>query len=139
MDWLSVIGSVASLVGLALTVYVAVTVRSIRRRYLRQVVFRECRDKLLTHRKNLSRAVKRESPSGIRMELARVQAGLRRVALHDAAASAVDWSVSGLDTLLQADDRIVLSRVNEVLPRIDGYIETLELRLTELDWGKDDV
>ncbi len=136
-DGVGIAGSIASVAGLIVSAYVALTVRRIRVRYIRQVVFKECLGKLKAHRRNLSSAINNNDGDRVRQQLARVNAVLARIALHVPETLQVEWSDQRFNAVLNSDDLIVAVRANEILYMIDERMETLSLMLTEMEWGDD--
>jgi hypothetical protein len=135
---LGMTGSIASVCGLVLSAYIALTVGKIRARHLRQVIFKHGHGKLIAHRRNLSTAIKNNDGAHVRQQLARIRAVLVRVALHSEQGERVELFCQTIDSLLASDDQLVALRTHEHLHIIDEQIETLSLQLTEMEWGNDD-
>jgi uncharacterized membrane protein YccC len=135
---LGIAGSVASIIGLAVTAYVAWAIRKLRRRYIRQVMLKTCLGKLQAHQKNLSSKTTQKNAVAIRQQLSRTRTVLERVALHTQKGSTIKWDISEIEEVLELSDDEIRSRVGDVTPVLDERIERLELDLTELEWGDDD-
>ena len=138
MTLLGVTGSVASIIGLVVTVYVAWAIRKLRQRYVRQAIYTECLANLQAHLRNLKTARTRKKVSDIRERLGRIQEILGRIAIHDLEQSSVEWPIGEIDRILESRDLEIAVDVAEVIPQVGQRIEKLELMLLELQWGKDD-
>jgi hypothetical protein len=130
------VGSVASVVGLVLTAYVALRVDRIRRGYVRQVMLKTCLVRLVERRADLKRAIDRENVPLVRQVLSRISAVLDEVGLHDDGSRDIEWQSEELREVARSNPHLVLARALDALPEVDRRIESLGLVLEEMTWGR---
>ena len=135
LDGLSIVGSVASVVGLILAVYVTQTVRQIRDRYMRQVMLKECVQRLDAVSKILGTSFKGKNPAKTREYLSKAKGILKSESL--ARHFQKDWSsqLQTIDSAIKEDDRGLITASRQASSEISSILEELHLALIEEEWG----
>jgi hypothetical protein len=97
VESLGVVGSIASLVGLVVTLYVAWTVRNLRHLYVRQGMLEACLGKLQAHQKNLSRPSAPKNATAIRESLTQIKIIVERIAVYTPKNATIEWRLDQVD------------------------------------------
>ncbi len=132
---LGVLGSYASLVGLVMTWYVAVTVRQVKQRYVRRILL----DK--TFRILMERIEEFEAETtaaGLRSQAAQIFQILKEVRLH----LSHDEDIQSLLMVLSdfsgtKSSPQVIADAKVVRPKLTAIAQRIELLLQKEDWGRD--
>jgi hypothetical protein len=137
-DWLAIVGSLASIIGVVVSLYVLQAVRRIRHRYIRQAMMEACLARLHRCRTNLRDSAESRDADQFRQTLGTLKAILRRIDLHKQSDRTVQWSDEEIDALIQLDNRRIVARSRQIVARLNDWIETIDLELTATRWGNDE-
>lgn len=130
-----VFGSLASIVGLVITIDVLVSVRQLQRRYVRQAVLKVSVDKLNACRLNLTTAFRDKDADTVRRILSQVRGTLTRLTSHFGQDLLLGPSIEMIETVLAADNRSLLSRARDAQADLESKAEELTILLMEHEWG----
>ena len=134
---IGVVGSYASVVGLILTGYVAVSVRQVKQRYVRRILldsnFRKLSDKIAEFGVEEARADELRNLSASICQI------LREVSLHLPHGVSVELPIEDLKSLSEIrDGRAVLPAAKAVRPKLSAVVQAIEILREKDDWGRDD-
>ena len=118
-EWLSAIGSIASVFGLIVSFFVLKSVQRLRTRYVRQAILTECLGKLKAHQTNLKSAISKKNLTSVRRYLSRIDAVCERIALHHNEGDGIRWKEGPLATAVETDDEGLLDEADRVLPALE--------------------
>ena len=139
VDWLGVWGSLASILGLLLTMYVAWAVRGIRDRYTRRAMLDSCLRRLRDAHRELQSSIANANIDAAMGAASRIKAVREQVHLHLPPEKSVEWNDEELNQLMQCDDRRkVISRARPVAALTQHWITQIELLIEEANWRRDD-
>ena len=133
---IGVVGSYASVVGLILTGYVAVSVRQVKQRYVRRILldsnFRTLSDKIAEFGEE-------STADGLRILAASISQLLKEVSLHLPHGVSVELPIEDLKSLSEIrDGRAVLPAAKTVRPKLSAVVQAIEILRVKDDWGRDD-
>ena len=137
VDGLGVVGSYASVVGLILTIYVAVSVRQVRERYVRRI-------HLDNNYRKLAEAIgqfdsDRKTERAIRNLAATILPLMDEVRLHLPKGMAVECPTEELKELSDcSDERLVKPKAKELRPKLKTFQTQVNIHREKEDWGRVD-
>lgn len=138
IDGLNVVGTLASIAGLGISIYVAIAVGDIRRSYVSHAILTSSLQRLEVYRGNLSLGIKKKDTRKIHENLSGCKgllSGLRRHLSSD----------FEIDTVINCVEICVSEAVGETDPRLkecehklNSLLERLRTHIMELQWGGHD-
>lgn len=132
------VGSLASVLSLLLTWYVALKVHEIRSRYVRQVMLRQCHARLAFLRRQLGLALRKEEVDRVREGLSQLAAVFAEISRHERSGRQLEWEMAEVREVLYSNSRLLIPRTRDLLAEVDRRIEALDLLLEAMNWGTDD-
>jgi hypothetical protein len=136
---LSDIGSICSIIGLLLTIYVLVSVRRIEQGYLTQALAHECLSKLQASIKNVQSGVRRLREDAVRQEVHRCRVVLYQVLEFSENENETRAAIAEIERVLTLRQELLFDSMPVVIELVAGEIERLELRKTKWHWSRKDV
>lgn len=130
-------GSYASVIGLILTVYVAVSVTEIRERYVRRI-------HLDNNFRKLAEAIgqfdsEKKTEKVIRNLAATILPLMDEVRLHLPGGMAVEYPTAELKELSDcSDERLVKAKAKELRPKLRTFQTQVNIHREKEDWGRVD-
>ena len=133
---IGVVGSYASVVGLILTGYVAVSVRQVKQRYVRRILldstFRTLSDRIAEFEDGTTAAELRNLAASISQLLTEVSLHLP----HD---ETIESPVEDLKSLFETQDGSkVIAGAKVVRPKLAAVVQRIEVLKLKEDWWRDD-
>lgn len=135
---LGVWGTIASVVGLTLTLNVAQAVWRIERRYVARILLDQGLERLRTIRKKLRAAARSKRVDEIRgclQSWRSIAAELRR---HYPEEESITQDHLEIDAVLQASDDRIATQAADLCAKLEGRLEHLGLLKTRLSWSSGD-
>jgi hypothetical protein len=135
IDGVSWVGTVASLLGLGVSLYTANAVRELRAQHLNRVMLAECYGRLTSHLRSIRIAISRSQVETVRLHISKTVSVLERISLHDESQTIVNFEVSSLREVAKSQADLLIPRVQDLLPIIHERLTYLELKLEAMNWG----
>lgn len=132
-DWFSWIGSLASIFGLAITLYVARAVWKIEKSYLRQALLPKYVTKLKAASKNIRIYCEKNDEENVKAQLLKCQYILEGLAKHIPQEYGAKRIIDKIESFQEQPDRLISNAVS-IQHWIDGLVERLDLLKYELQW-----
>jgi 5-bromo-4-chloroindolyl phosphate hydrolysis protein len=135
----TLIGSLASILGLLITLYVAWAVSLIEQSYVRQALLPKYISSLKRILKNLDQGLGAKDNQALRSRLSEARELLRAVARHFPKKTNAGKLVISITDSFEASERHFLLKAEEIIAELNGEVQAIDVLKAEMEWRRRDA